>query len=96
MIIKGDYGTIFECDDFSQANEPVQVTTTAGSFDVPTSDLAVYYLERCRIMNEKPVDITATAKKYLHLAIEASVEHLKEINKNLSKENKRLREAVTV
>ena len=77
MIITGDYGTIFECEEGAQGPMPVLVTTKEGGLEVPTTDLAMFYLGICERFNEEPVKVNSRASKYIKLAVEAGCEHLR-------------------
>ncbi len=80
MIIKGDYGTIFELEEYSHSEMPVLVTTDGGSLEIPTTDLAMFYIEYTEHHNQKPIEVNEKASKYVKLAVAAGIEHEKEKN----------------
>ncbi len=87
MIVLGDYGTRFECDDFAGGNEPTTITTEYGSFEVPTTDLAMFYLGYCKFHDQKPVNIFGKADEYINKAVQLRVEKLlRESNRATSAE----------
>ncbi len=86
MIIRGDYGTIFECEEMASGGDLVLVTTEFGSLEVPATDLAMFYLGYMENLNEKPVLITDKASRYIKAAIVAATEHLEIENALLRKE----------
>ena len=92
MIIKGDYGTIFELEEYSHSEMPVLVTTDGGSLEIPTTDLAMFYIEYTEHHNQKPIEVNEKASKYVKLAVAAGIEHEKEKNIRLQAEKKRLLE----
>lgn len=94
MIIKGDYGTIFECDEYSQSSMPVIITTEAGNITLPISDIFIFCLDYKKHHNEKPLQVSSKASIYVKKAIEAATEHQKEINTALTAQLKTAQEAL--
>lgn len=94
MIIKGDYGTIFECAEMAGGADAVLVTTELGSLEVPATDLAMFYIGYWENYNARPVQVNEKASKYVKAAITAAIEHLQSQLAAAEKREKELREAI--